>query len=249
MSTEETPEQTNRVRTSDAEREQVAEALRNAVAEGRLSLEEGDERLAALYQTKFRDELPTLVADLPQGSAWSAGPAAGDGAPGPDFRGGRRGRGWGPPGPGSWGPGNWGGPGGSGPGGPGRGPGAGRPGWGPGGPFGGGDAPDSRVWRRRHLFRAARVAIIVGALIAFTVVTGHFFWPIIPLFFLFQFLRFGAWRHRAMRAGGWGGPGCGHHGYGHGPGYGPGYGSGEGYGPGYGDDAGPWGGRGPGAAA
>src|SRR5215467_9770035 len=44
---------TPRVRTSDAERERVAEKLRTAVGEGRLTLEEGDERLAS------------LVADLP----------------------------------------------------------------------------------------------------------------------------------------------------------------------------------------
>jgi hypothetical protein len=223
MSTEETPEKINRVRTSDAEREQVAEALRNAVTEGRLSLEEGDERLGALYQTKFRDELPSLVADLPQGHAWAA--------PGPDPDAGGRGpgrgrRGWGPPtgAPGFGGP-RFGGPGFGGP-------------AGPGGPDG------SPMWRRRHLFRGIRFAVIVAALITFTLITGHFFWPIIPLFFLFQFLRFGAWRRRAMWAGGWAGPGCGH-----GHGYGPDQGSGCGYGPGYGDETNQWGGRGPGAAA
>src|SRR5215470_4535009 len=57
--------ETPRIRTSDAERERVAEQLRAAVGEGRLTLEEGDERLATLYTTKFRDELGPLVADLP----------------------------------------------------------------------------------------------------------------------------------------------------------------------------------------
>src|SRR5215470_17301884 len=56
---------TPRVRTSDAERERIAEKLRTAVGEGRLTLEEGDERLATLYTTKYRDELGPLVADLP----------------------------------------------------------------------------------------------------------------------------------------------------------------------------------------
>jgi hypothetical protein len=55
----------NRIRTSDTEREQVAEILRAAMTEGRLTLEEGEERLAAVYATKYRDELGPLTADLP----------------------------------------------------------------------------------------------------------------------------------------------------------------------------------------
>lgn len=58
---------TNRVRTSDKEREEVAEILRAAMTEGRLTLEEGEERLAAVYATKYRDELGPLTADLPNG--------------------------------------------------------------------------------------------------------------------------------------------------------------------------------------
>jgi hypothetical protein len=61
--------ETPRVRTSDAERERIAEVLRAAVGEGRLTLEEGDERLATLYTTKYRDELAPLVADLPSADA------------------------------------------------------------------------------------------------------------------------------------------------------------------------------------
>jgi hypothetical protein len=57
----------NRLRTSDKEREQVAEILRAAMTEGRLTLEEGEERLAAVYAAKFRDELGPLTADLPDG--------------------------------------------------------------------------------------------------------------------------------------------------------------------------------------
>jgi Domain of unknown function (DUF1707) len=56
-----------RVRTSDVEREQVAAILRAAVSEGRLSLEEGDERLARVYAAKYRDELEPLTTDLPDG--------------------------------------------------------------------------------------------------------------------------------------------------------------------------------------
>ncbi len=55
----------NRLRTSDAEREQVATILRAAMTEGRLTLAEGEERLGAVYAAKFRDELVPLTADLP----------------------------------------------------------------------------------------------------------------------------------------------------------------------------------------
>jgi len=60
-------ETTTRMRTSDKEREQVAEILRTAMTEGRLTLEEGEERLAAVYASKFRDELGPMTADLPNG--------------------------------------------------------------------------------------------------------------------------------------------------------------------------------------
>jgi hypothetical protein len=65
MSTQESG--AGRVRTSDAEREQVAAILRAAVSEGRLSLEEGDERLVSAYEAKYRDQLAPLTADLPHG--------------------------------------------------------------------------------------------------------------------------------------------------------------------------------------
>lgn len=57
----------NRVRASDAEREEYAKMLRAAMTEGRLTLEEGEERLARVYAAKYRDELPELTADLPNG--------------------------------------------------------------------------------------------------------------------------------------------------------------------------------------
>jgi DUF1707 SHOCT-like domain len=56
-----------RVRASDAEREQYAQILRAAMTEGRLTLEEGEERLAQVYAAKYRDELGPLTADLPDG--------------------------------------------------------------------------------------------------------------------------------------------------------------------------------------
>jgi len=69
MSTESTG--ASRVRASDAEREEYARLVREAVTEGRLSLSEGDERLATVYAAVYRDELAPTVSDLPrQGSTW-----------------------------------------------------------------------------------------------------------------------------------------------------------------------------------
>jgi hypothetical protein len=61
----------SRLRTSDDEREQIAAILRAAVAEGRLTLQEGDDRLARTYAAVYRDELRPLTADLPNGG-WDA---------------------------------------------------------------------------------------------------------------------------------------------------------------------------------
>ncbi|MEV4639600.1 DUF1707 domain-containing protein [Actinoplanes sp. NPDC049548] len=61
------PNDAARLRTSDAEREQVAAILRAAMTEGRLTLEEGEERLGQVYAAKYRDELAPLTADLPDG--------------------------------------------------------------------------------------------------------------------------------------------------------------------------------------
>jgi hypothetical protein len=53
------------VLASDAERERVTARLRDAAVEGRLTLAESDERQAAAYAARTRDELAPLVADLP----------------------------------------------------------------------------------------------------------------------------------------------------------------------------------------
>jgi DUF1707 SHOCT-like domain len=53
------------LRASDAEREEVAERLRGATAEGRLLAEELEERLAAALRARTQGELDVLVADLP----------------------------------------------------------------------------------------------------------------------------------------------------------------------------------------
>jgi len=319
-----TGEAPTRIRTSDAEKERFADVLRNAVTEGRLTLEEGDERLATLYAATYRDELPGLLSDLPEGGGFRAatpggtgdapgggrwggppwarrragtadggatgGDATGGGAVGSDrgptggdhagagwnrggwdrsgWNPGGRGpgggdatgwgpgygdsAGWGPAGPGSgaagdepgstgpgntgpgngwpdngwpgaWGQGNSGrgtwGPGGFGPGGfgpsgwgpggwgPGFGPGGG---WGPGGSGGPGGGPfDPAAWRRRRVARLVVLALVVAGMIVFTALTGHFFWPIIPILVIGSFLRM-RW-HCAARCwyGGGYGPGRG----------------------------------------
>lgn len=55
------------LRASDADREQVARILRAAAGEGLLTLDEADERLAAVYSARFRGELEPLTVDLPYG--------------------------------------------------------------------------------------------------------------------------------------------------------------------------------------
>lgn len=53
------------IRCSDAEREQVRAALYAAAGEGRLTMEEVEERLGRLESIRFRHELATVTADLP----------------------------------------------------------------------------------------------------------------------------------------------------------------------------------------
>jgi hypothetical protein len=53
------------MRAADADRQQVADQLKSAVDEGRLSLHEYDERIAAAYASRTYAELLVLVEDLP----------------------------------------------------------------------------------------------------------------------------------------------------------------------------------------
>ena len=53
------------VRASDAERDQAAEDLRVAYAEGRLTSAELDERIGVAYTAKTRADLSGLTSDLP----------------------------------------------------------------------------------------------------------------------------------------------------------------------------------------
>ena len=52
------------LRASDAERERTADQLRHAAGEGRLTVEELDERLNAAYAARTRGELERLVGDV-----------------------------------------------------------------------------------------------------------------------------------------------------------------------------------------
>lgn len=59
----------SRMRVSDEERHQVAEVLRLAAGEGRIDVEELEERLEAAYAAKTYADLAPLTADLPRPGA------------------------------------------------------------------------------------------------------------------------------------------------------------------------------------
>jgi hypothetical protein len=139
-----------RMRTSDQEREQIAEILRAAMTEGRLNLEEGEERLAAAYAAKYRDELGPLTADLPDGGRRALA-----------------------------------------------------------------ETPQARLATRRGLRRHASFVVMTAIVLTglWAISGAHFFWPAIPLIFLFMGLvRHARWRHweprysYAHRVAPWNGP-------------------------------------------
>jgi Domain of unknown function (DUF1707)/Cell wall-active antibiotics response 4TMS YvqF len=66
-------------RASDAEREATVARLREAAAEGRLTVEELDERIDAAYAASTRAELEPLTADLPEAAAPSGRVESGGG--------------------------------------------------------------------------------------------------------------------------------------------------------------------------
>jgi len=57
------------VRASDAEREQTVAQLRDATAEGRLTLDEFSQRVEEAYAAKTQDALDSLTGDLPATAA------------------------------------------------------------------------------------------------------------------------------------------------------------------------------------
>jgi hypothetical protein len=64
------------IRASDAERERVATRLREYAAEGRLDVDELDERLQQAYSARTRGELERLTTDLPSAPAPQPRPPA-----------------------------------------------------------------------------------------------------------------------------------------------------------------------------
>jgi hypothetical protein len=57
------------LRASDADRERIAETLREAAGDGRLTMDELDERLDAVYAAKTYAELAPITHDLPDNGA------------------------------------------------------------------------------------------------------------------------------------------------------------------------------------
>lgn len=53
------------LRASDADRERVAHTLQTALSEGRLSLEEFDQRIATVYAARTYGDLAAVTEDLP----------------------------------------------------------------------------------------------------------------------------------------------------------------------------------------
>ena len=84
------------IRVSDADRERVADRLREHFAEGRLSTDELDERIAAALSAKTFAELRRVTTDLPdpepaRGQSQDQGQGKGKGRPYPPPWAGRRG--------------------------------------------------------------------------------------------------------------------------------------------------------------
>ncbi|MGW6565456.1 DUF1707 SHOCT-like domain-containing protein [Streptomyces sp. NPDC054975] len=62
------------LRASDADRDRIADILRDALAEGRIDAEEHSERIDAVYRAKTVGELEPIVSDLPAGNRRGAEP-------------------------------------------------------------------------------------------------------------------------------------------------------------------------------
>lgn len=62
------PQEAAQLRISDADRHQVAEVLRQAAGEGRLDLDELDERLEATFRARTYADLVPITVDLPLGA-------------------------------------------------------------------------------------------------------------------------------------------------------------------------------------
>lgn len=69
------------LRASDEDRERIAKILHDALAQGRLSIHELDERLQSVYGAKTLGDLVPLTADLPVTGAANAPVTVGSAAP------------------------------------------------------------------------------------------------------------------------------------------------------------------------
>jgi hypothetical protein len=60
------PEQVETLRAADADRHKIADQLKSALDEGRLSLDEYDDRVRTAYAARTYADLLVIVADLPK---------------------------------------------------------------------------------------------------------------------------------------------------------------------------------------
>ncbi|MCW2797486.1 DUF1707 domain-containing protein [Nocardioides sp.] len=77
------PADPGRLRVSDEDRHRVAELLREAAGEGRLDLEELDQRLEAAYAARTYAELAPITSDLPASQTPAVPSAVSPAVPGP----------------------------------------------------------------------------------------------------------------------------------------------------------------------
>jgi Domain of unknown function (DUF1707)/Cell wall-active antibiotics response 4TMS YvqF len=76
MTDQPVPADPRQLRAADTDRDQTAELLRRAAAEGRITFEELDERIARAYAAKTFADLETLTSDLPGPGVRAPAPAA-----------------------------------------------------------------------------------------------------------------------------------------------------------------------------
>lgn len=77
MTTPGEPADRRHLRVSDAEREHAAEVLRRAAGDGRITLEELDDRLTAAYAARTYGELAAITEDLPDAGPQPPAPVTG----------------------------------------------------------------------------------------------------------------------------------------------------------------------------
>ena len=76
MTDQPVPADPRQLRAADTDRDQTAELLRRAAAEGRITFEELDERIARAYAAKTFADLEALTGDLPGPGVRAPAPAA-----------------------------------------------------------------------------------------------------------------------------------------------------------------------------